>query len=153
MRFIGLGVPESAWPQLLEEACRVLKSGGQLEIVDMSYQLSRSAPSFQHSFTSLLTSYSIPEDPSRAIKFVLPMLDTVLPTTIHPCFQRHLEIPPDALQDALLAWVSSALDYRSSARGRGKAQSYASSRLGWGERSQCGVDQPSTIYAWIIKRR
>ena len=102
MRLIGLGVPEHAWPHLLEEACRVLKSGGKLEIVDMSYQLPLSARSLRQSFSSLLLSDYIPDHPSRAIKLALPMIDTLLSTSIHPRLQRHTDASPRALQDAVL---------------------------------------------------
>lgn len=152
MRFIGLGVPEHAWPQLLEEACRVLKSGGKLEIVDMSYQLPLSARSLQHSFASLLLSDYIPDDPSRAIKFALPMIDTLLPTSIHPRMQRQLEAPPRALQDAVLGWMSSALAYKSSARESCRTAAHAIAILGWGEQSVEPIAQPLTVYAWVALR-
>lgn len=153
MRFIGLGVPEHAWPQLLEESCRVLKRGGKIEIVDMSYQLPLSARSLQHSFASLLLSDYIPDDPSRAIKFALPMIETLLPTSIHPRMQRHLGTPPRALQDAVLSWMSSALAYKSSAREVCRTAAHAVSTLGWSESTVVeSIEQPLTIYAWVAER-
>lgn len=32
MRFLGLGIPEQRWGDLLDEAVRVLKPGGVLEV-------------------------------------------------------------------------------------------------------------------------
>lgn len=152
MRFIGLGIPEHAWPQLIEEACRVLKRGGKLEIVDMSYQLPLSARSLQDSFASLLLSDYIPDDPSRAIKFALPMIDTLLPTSIHPRMQRHFEVPPRALQDTLLGWISSALDYKSSAKEGCRTAAHTIANLGWGGAAVESVAQPLTVYAWVAVR-
>jgi len=55
IRFLGLAIPEPKWGDLLEEASRILKSGGKLEIVEMSYTLPTSAPSsLRNSFASLL---------------------------------------------------------------------------------------------------
>jgi hypothetical protein len=55
LRFVELGVPEYKWGDLLEEASRVMKKGGMLEIVEVSYILPPSSPSvFKTSFETLL---------------------------------------------------------------------------------------------------
>ena len=113
IRFIGLAVFEAKWGDLLEEAARVLRRGGILEIVEMSYTLPPSTPaSLQNSFASLLLADVIQPDPSLPIRFCLPSTPGLVPRT-KPIFERTWkEHPPGALADAVPIWVKSALDYK-----------------------------------------
>lgn len=74
IRLIGLGIPESKWVELLEEAARVLKLGGKLEIVETSYTLPPATPtSLQNSFYSVLQADSnfYLSSPSRSAYLLL----------------------------------------------------------------------------------
>lgn len=92
MRFLGLGVPETRWAELLDEAMRVLKPGGVLEasrllplspassatnpptqIVEMSFEPPPTAPpSVSNTFSSLLLSDYVQPNPLFALQLHLP---------------------------------------------------------------------------------
>jgi hypothetical protein len=113
LRFLSLGLPESAWPQLLDEALRVLSPGGHLEIVDMSITLPSSAPaSLQRSFASMLLAEMINPDPSLPVQFALPMLDGLKSGMGRPVFEAKGD---GVCQEAVWGWVSSALEYKGTA--------------------------------------
>lgn len=113
LRFLSLGLPESAWPQLLDEALRVLSPGGHLEIVDMSITLPSSAPaSLQRSFASMLLAEMINPDPSLPVQFALPMLDGLKSGMGRPVFDA---MGDGVCQEAVWVWVSSALEYKGTA--------------------------------------
>lgn len=110
IRFVSLGVPESAWPSLLDEASRVLTPGGHLEIVELSICLPPSAPaSLSRSFASMLLAEMINSDPSVPIRFTLPMLDGLQSRMVGPVFEKQGDV---VLDDAGLAWVQSSLEYK-----------------------------------------
>lgn len=71
IRFIGLGVPETKWVNVLEEASRVLKPGGTLEIVEMGYKACNE---------------SIEPDTTLPINFALPLIDSLV--HIRPVFSQ-----------------------------------------------------------------
>ncbi len=63
MRFCGLGVPEAKWPDLLEEATRVLKRGtGVLEVISGFYRfdLRTQLMSFMRHSQIVETTYGLP---------------------------------------------------------------------------------------------
>lgn len=152
MRFIGLGVPEAAWPRLLDEACRVLRVGGKLEIVDASLQNSPTPTAFQNSFSSLLSAHGIAESPARPIKFVLPMLEGISPQSIQPKKQHDFDRPPGALRDAIPCWTLSALSYHSSSRDRPETCKEACRSLGWNASTSEACPQPLELTAWVVTR-
>ena len=96
MRFIGLGVPENKWADLLEEAARVLKRGGQLEIVEMHYAATHSS--------------TVEPDTALAINFALPLVTALVPATIRPVFS--LPITHPVLSEATTVYQNSACNYK-----------------------------------------
>ncbi|KAK8869768.1 hypothetical protein IAR55_000336 [Kwoniella newhampshirensis] len=79
IRFIGLGVPEARWSDLLDEATRVLKRGGKLVFVETNYVLPRStAASQRDSFSSLLSPHFIQPLPNLPIQINLPLIDSLV---------------------------------------------------------------------------
>jgi hypothetical protein len=139
---------------LLEESCRILKSGGILEIVETSYNMPSAPTSFQTSFASLLIANSIADVPSHAIDFVLPMLEDVRPSTLQAVYRRKFDAPPGALQDATAAWITSALGHKTSFKFRGGTLGRARGQLGWGGETVPGVEQVDTIslWAWVVEK-
>lgn len=169
IRFVGLGVPESAWGDLLEEAARVLRIGGVLEIVEMSYNLSDNTPlSLRNSFASLLLSDMIQPSPLLPLQFTLPSTPN-LSAGIRPDFEKEwLTSPPGALRDAVFVWVSSALDYKGTGlqRGKGSVREMAPrakrelhevDRIKWkmaeGDEMEVEVQAiKANVWAWVCKK-
>lgn len=112
IRFLALAIPESSWPQLLEEALRVLAPGGHLEITEMSIHLPLSAPGgTQRSFASLLLADMVNPDPSLPIKFALPMTEG-LQSGMRLIFEGEAG---EVGEEVAWTWVRSALEYKGSA--------------------------------------
>ena len=113
LRFVGLGVPEVKWGDLLEESARVLRKGETLEIVEMAYTPpSFTPPPLQNAFASLLLADMIQPDTSLPIRFCLPCTPGLIPSTA-PIFERTWTgDAPGALADAVPTWMKSALDYK-----------------------------------------
>ncbi|WWD15957.1 hypothetical protein CI109_100381 [Kwoniella shandongensis] len=120
IRFVGLGIPESRWGDLLDEATRVLKRGGKLEIVEMSYTLPLSAPaSLRTAFATQLLADMIQPLPNLPIRFNLPSIDSLVSHDLtKPRFEKtwRYNDAPDALRDAVLGWARSAQEYKGSDR-------------------------------------
>lgn len=154
LRFIALGVPEPKWPLLLEECCRVLKSGGRLEIIETSYDMPLTPTSFQASFASLLIASSIADVPAHAIDFALPMLDCLVPISLKAVYRQNLKCPPGALRDAAAAWMTSALDYNSSFKYRDGTLGQTAKRLDWGNGSGANVESvhPASLWIWVVEK-
>ncbi|BEI81159.1 hypothetical protein CcaverHIS002_0203190 [Cutaneotrichosporon cavernicola] len=130
IRFVGLGVPETHWPQLLDEAVRVLRPGGVLEIIEMSCEPPPSAPpSVANSFASQLLSDFIPQNPVLALQMHLPATAAVSQGSTRPLFQTTWSgteddyfsvgpwggprgAAPPAIADAASVWIRSSLSYR-----------------------------------------
>ncbi|WRT67184.1 uncharacterized protein IL334_004150 [Kwoniella shivajii] len=114
IRFVNLGIPETKWYDIFEEATRVLKRGGKIEIVEMSYTLPSMSPaSLRNSFASTLLANMIQPLPSLAIQFNLPSVESLKPEGFKPIFeQKWVKDVPGALEDAVLTWVKSAMEYR-----------------------------------------
>nr|XP_018263819.1 uncharacterized protein I303_03692 [Kwoniella dejecticola CBS 10117]OBR85977.1 hypothetical protein I303_03692 [Kwoniella dejecticola CBS 10117] len=114
IRFVNLGVPETKWYDLLEKATRVLKRGGKLEIVETNYTLPTSSPaSLRNSFASMLLADMIQPMPSLAVQFNLPAVESLRASALKPVFHRTwTHNVPGALEDAVLAWVKSASEYK-----------------------------------------
>lgn len=123
IRFVGLAVQELQWLHVIEEAVRVLRPGGALEIVDTIYMLPPSAHSAQrNAFTSLLVADRIAPDPSMPIQFTLPTISNLQLSSLKPVFEQTWDTPPRPLSDSLMAWVMSALDYKATSIARRKGQ-------------------------------
>ncbi|WVQ78309.1 hypothetical protein IAT38_000394 [Cryptococcus sp. DSM 104549] len=134
IRFVGLGVPESKWGDLLEEATRVLKRGGKLEIVETSYTLPSSAPqSLHNSFASLLLADMVQPVALLPLRFNLPSTTALMSAGLTtPVFARTWcgnEIP-GALVDAVLVWVRSTLEYKGTGLVKGSGSGGAAGRKG-----------------------
>jgi SAM-dependent methyltransferase len=134
IRFVGLGVPETHWAELLDEAVRVLRPGGVIEIVEMSCEPPPSAPaSVANSFASQLLSDFIPQNPVLALQMHLPATAALAHGSTKPLFQRSWSVgaqreeedyfslapyggprgaAPPAIADAAPAWIRSSLSYR-----------------------------------------
>lgn len=114
IRFVGLGIPEGRWGDVIDEAVRVLKRGGKLEIVEMSYDLPAAAPqSLRNSFASLLLSDLISPLPILPLRFCFPLTAALITASVaKPVFEMSWTDPPGALRDAATIWVKSALDYK-----------------------------------------
>lgn len=142
IRFVGLGVPEAKWPTLLEEASRVLKPGGNLEIVERSYDLpidTALAPSV----------YSIQPDPSLAIKFALPFTPGLKCT---PPRYSIRAMPMGAFQDANYVWADSATERppRQAVYGR---LTQELRQMGWKFTNSATMDERDvSISIWVIRR-
>ncbi|ORY27168.1 S-adenosyl-L-methionine-dependent methyltransferase [Naematelia encephala] len=109
IRFVGLGVPETKWGDLLDEATRVLKPGGKLEIIETSYTLpSACPPSLRNSFASLLLADLVQPIPLLPLRLVLSSTPG-LKATFEPVYERTWTNPPDALRDAIMVRVTSSL--------------------------------------------
>lgn len=152
LRFIGLGIPEHHWPSLLEESLRVLEPGGKIEIVETSYDLPLSPASLQNSFASLLLSDLVAESPAHAINFALPMLEGIIPSSIHPTYSETFTSPPGALRDAAVAWISTSLDYKVSCRLEGGTLAQVKEELGWSTAKGMTEDQPVRLWVWVIEK-
>lgn len=153
MRFIGLGVPEASWPTLLDEALRVLRSGGQLEIIDMSYELPTCPASFQESFASLLLADGVTESPARSINFVLPMLDNLHSSSIPPVIHERMVEPVGAFRDATPLWMSSALGYKSTYQPVSGTSIEACHSLGWHPDLAADGVHVVLVSAWVVLRK
>ncbi|ORX39928.1 hypothetical protein BD324DRAFT_648546 [Kockovaella imperatae] len=155
IRFVGLGVPEPKWGDLLEEATRVLAKGGTLEIVEMAYTLgTTSHPSLINSFASLLLADLIQPFPSHPIKFYLPTIG-MSPT---PCFEQSWDHAPGAIGDAVMTWVRSALDYKGTAlvKDRGNERLLGALSKADEDKWVRADDMPSggaSLTAWAIIKR
>lgn len=116
IRCIGLGVPEGKWPSVIDEATRVLKRGGKLEIVEMAYVPPTTAPqSLRHSFASLLLAELIQPLPNLPLSFSLTASTALDPTTTRgPVLSRRDDEAMTALFEAMMAWLRSSLDYKGS---------------------------------------
>ncbi|GMK57011.1 hypothetical protein CspeluHIS016_0308510 [Cutaneotrichosporon spelunceum] len=130
IRFVGLGVPETHWPELLDEAVRVLRPGGALEIVEVSCEPSPSAPaSVVNSFASQLLSDFVPQNPVLALQMHLPATAALSQSSTKPLFQTtwsgtgtdYFSVAPfggprgpapPAIADVAPVWVRSSLSYR-----------------------------------------
>ncbi|OCF41311.1 hypothetical protein I317_04882 [Kwoniella heveanensis CBS 569] len=114
LRFVNLGVPETKWFDLLEEATRVLKRGGKLEIVETSYRLPGTASvSLRNSFASMILADMVHSLPLLPLQFNLPSIDSLKGNSGRPTFERAFKgDPPGALHDAVTVWVKSALEYK-----------------------------------------
>ncbi|WVW83046.1 hypothetical protein I302_105063 [Kwoniella bestiolae CBS 10118] len=114
IRFVNLGIPETKWYDILEEATRVLKRGGKIEIVETSYTLpSRCPASLKNSFASMLLADTIQPLPSLAMQFNLPSIENLKANAVKPVFhQKWKKNVPGALEDAVLDWVKSAVEYK-----------------------------------------
>ncbi|WVQ98770.1 hypothetical protein IAU59_005901 [Kwoniella sp. CBS 9459] len=114
LRFVNLGVPETKWFDLLEEATRVLKRGGKLEIVETSYRLPGTAPvSLKNSFASVILADMVHPLPLLPLQFTLPSIDSLKGNSGRPSFEKTFtREPPGALHDAVTVWVKSALEYK-----------------------------------------
>ncbi|WVF72193.1 hypothetical protein IAT40_007005 [Kwoniella sp. CBS 6097] len=112
LRFVNLGVPETKWFDLLEEATRVLKRGGKLEIVETSYKLPVTAPvSLKNSFASMILADMVHSLPLLPLQFTLPSIDSLKGNSGRPTFEKAFRgEAPGALQDAVTVWVKSALE-------------------------------------------
>nr|ODN88522.1 hypothetical protein L204_06377 [Cryptococcus depauperatus CBS 7855] len=118
IRFVGLGVPESKWINVLEEAARVLKPGGKMEIIETSYDLLPTlacANSLHEIFSSILVDHMIQPLPFLPIQFCLPSLSILEPDSVsNPSLiktWRDDEIP-GALHDAAETWARSAVEHQ-----------------------------------------
>ncbi|WWC90002.1 uncharacterized protein L201_004932 [Kwoniella dendrophila CBS 6074] len=117
IRFTNLGIPESKWFNILEEATRVLKRGGKIEIVETSYTLPSNCPAnLKNSFASILLSNMIQPFPFLTIQFNLSSIESLNIKNIKPSFHQKWngkdEIIPGGLEDAILNWVKSAVEYK-----------------------------------------
>ncbi|WVQ70042.1 uncharacterized protein L199_008266 [Kwoniella botswanensis] len=114
LRFVNLGISETKWYDLLEEATRVLKRGGKIEIVETSYTLPSECPaSLKNSFASMLLADMIQPLPSLAMQFNLPSIENIQSNAVKPVFhQKWTKKVPGALEDAVLVWVKSAVEYK-----------------------------------------
>lgn len=139
IRLLSLGVPESAWPQLLEECLRVLSPGGYIEIVEMSLSAPGTAPAnVQRSFASCLLAEMINPDPSLPIQFAIPTLSGLQPGMGKPVFSGTL--PPGAGEEAVWAWMKSSLEYKGTSMGFGPGVALNRST---GSRSSKGPEEDS----------
>lgn len=171
LRFLSLGLSESAWPALLDEALRVLAPGGHLEIVDLSICLPSTAPaSLQRSFASMLLADMINPDPSLPIQFALPMLDGLQSGMGRPVLECATS-DEGVFADAGWAWVRSALEYKGTGieRGGGKDDKMAcriKNSLGpvgglwaWDDVGVDGVDEVKPkdagpkVWAWVGRKK
>lgn len=153
MRFLGLGVPEQRWAELLDEAVRVLRPGGVLEvsfwgaghglawpphvvscaqltvhqIVEMSCEPPPSASEMVRSrFANLLLEDYIPPNPVLALQMHLPATAGLVASTTRPVLSASWDaegagvspddMAPDAIADAPMVWISSALGYKGTPR-------------------------------------
>ena len=170
MRFIGLGVPESRWGDLLEEAIRVLKPGGTLEIVEMSYTLPPSAPmSLRNSFNSVLLADLVRPLPILPLRFHLSSSSSLVSSTgIKPIFEQDITDPTCSLSEAVDIWVKSALDYKGTSLMRTEKTKRSSMideclrELANADADKWNVPDPQTtltgqsglsLWAWDIKRK
>lgn len=138
IRFAGLGVPEQQWGDVLDEAIRVLRPGGILELVEMSYEAPTSASQrVRTAYSKILLDDYIAPNPVLALQMHLPATAGIVPSSIRPvysatwkynasasrptCFWAPTSTPdgapPDAIADAAMTWVRSALDYKDVQRG------------------------------------
>ncbi|WOO84474.1 uncharacterized protein LOC62_06G007993 [Vanrija pseudolonga] len=117
MRFLGLGVPETRWAELLDEAMR---------IVEMSFEAPPTAPpSVSNTFSSLLLSDYVQPNPLFALQLHLPATHGVAAGATRPVFSDTFAPPsgnmfapdnaPGALADAAMTWIRSALEYKGTA--------------------------------------
>ncbi|EIW69448.1 hypothetical protein TREMEDRAFT_62314 [Tremella mesenterica DSM 1558] len=172
IRFIGLGVPEDKWADLLEEATRVLKPGGKLEIVEMSYTLSSAVPSsLRNSFSSLLLAEMIQPVTILPLQFILTATPALDSTTTKPVFEKSWQQTSTALADAVMIWVRSALEYKGTGLVKGSKGEISFARkvkielsILEGKRWHFGksdmvISEPlrsdgeATVWAWVITRR
>lgn len=121
LRCIGLGVPESKWPSVIDEVTRVLKRGGKLEIAEIAYVPPITVPrSLRHSFSSLLLAEMVQPLPNLPLSFSLTASPALDPTTTRgPIVARRDNEAMAALSEAMITWLKSSLDYK----GSGLAQS------------------------------
>jgi len=186
MRFLGLGIPEHRWGDVLDEAIRVLKPGGVLEvrspntaitnrftlltfqIVEMCVEAPPNAsPRVRKAYSQLLMDDYIAPNPVLALQLHLPATVGVVPASLRPVFTANWEIggstadaagciipsdgaPPDAVADAAMTWIRSALDYkdvqRSDEGDRAMRALVAADPYRWGatEGSDKACDTPKT---------
>jgi hypothetical protein len=130
----------------------VLEPGGKIEIVETSYDLPLSPVSLQNSFASLLLSDLVAESPAHAVNFALPMLEDVVPSSIHPVYSETFTTPPGALRDAAAAWISSSLDYKVSCRLEGGTLAQVTEELGWNIAEAKQEDQPVKLWVWVMEK-
>ena len=170
IRFIGLGVPETRWVDVLEEAARVLKRGGTLEIVEMSYTLPNSFPaSLRNSFASLLLADLVQPYPVLPLRFILPTTPLLnVAGAVRPVFEKSWSNPPAPLNDCVFTWVSSALEYKGTGliTGQAKTVSHTAARVRrqlvesngkmWiradeGDDTEY-LDHDTTVWAWVVTK-
>lgn len=116
LRFVGLGVPETQWATLLDEAVRVLRPGGVLEIVEMSAAPSSTTPGHVKSaWSSMLQTDLINSNPVAVLQSYLPLTPKLVRST-RPVLNvewdaESVSNAPGALADASMTWIRSALAY------------------------------------------
>lgn len=157
IRFCGLGIPESKWGDVIEEAARVLKRGGTLEIVEMAYTLNDSTPTtIKNAFASILQSEMVSSSPNLPIQFHLPLSDSLVPT-YRTVYERTWYHP--TLSEAVMIWMKSALEYKGTGLKRSSLGRKVLHALGrYDERwiTLGEVDEEETksiVWAWIMERQ
>lgn len=157
IRFCGLGIPESKWGEVIEEAARVLRSGGTLEIVEMAYSLHDSTPSgIQNSFASILMAEMIQPLPVLPIRFHLPMSDLLVPL-YKPILEKTWRHP--VMSEAVMIWAKSALDYKGTGMKRGQMGMRALKVMREADEKwivaeeEVNEEEEATIWVWVVKKR
>jgi hypothetical protein len=157
IRFCGLGIPETQWGDVIEEAARVLRPGGTLEIVEMAYTLDESTPlSVKNAFGSLLMADMISPSPLFPLRFQLPSSDLLVPL-YKPVLAKSFVDP--TLSEAMVFWVKSALDgegtgLKKTRMGRRALQAMHKEDPKWlvvGHAED--LTNEATVWAWVVKRQ
>ncbi|ODO03327.1 hypothetical protein L198_02172 [Cryptococcus wingfieldii CBS 7118] len=182
IRFVALGIPESRWGDVLEEAARVLKPNGKLEIVEMTYNLPSSAPpTIKNPFDGIMASQAISQVPIFPIQFSLPAIDILSAKGLaDPAFSKTWKgsESPETLTDAVLTWAEGALGSETANRTK-KARAalkksilldHLMKELGWYSKGRwrfdvkngqekCGMHEAGeealeiSVWAWVCTRR
>lgn len=156
IRFCGLGIPESKWGDLLEEAARVLVKGGTLEIVEMAYTPPIDSPlSVKNSFASILLADLIQPDTILPLRFNLPATTSLVPL-YQPVFESTWK--DRVMSRAVIGWIRSTLEYKGTGIGKDDSGAVYLRELGkmdekW-RKSEKGEDEigEATIWVWVVKR-
>ncbi|TYJ57213.1 hypothetical protein B9479_002128 [Cryptococcus floricola] len=182
IRFVALGIPESRWGDVLEEAARVLKPNGKLEIVEMTYNLPSSAPpTIKNPFDGIMASQAISQIPIFPIQFSLPAIDILSAKGLaDPAFSKTWKgsESPETLTDAVLTWAESALGSETANRTKKARAALKNSilldhlmkELGWYSKGRWRFDAKNgqekggmheageealeiSVWAWVCTRR